>query len=284
MKSFPRTMVGGISLPRMIIGTNWVLGYSHTSDSADQMIKRKYNHRDKVADLLEAYLAYDIDAIMAPINGNPILLEGIELAEQRSGKRIIRIDTPVIDVSNTEKGRDAAKRVIETCSKSGSDFCMVHHSSAEQLVNKLEETMDRLPAYLEMIRSFGMKPGLSAHMPEVIQYADQNDYDVETYIQLYNCAGFLMQVEIESVSRIIWQAKKPVMTIKSMAAGRVSPYVGISFAYGTLREKDMVTIGAHTVDEVHEDVEIAMAAIERRFPVMTPRDSPHASKILGGKG
>jgi hypothetical protein len=36
----------------------------------------------------------------------------------------------------------------------------------------------------------------------------------------------------------------------------------------------MVTLGAHTPDEVHEDVEIALAAIERRFPDMEGRSSP----------
>ena len=40
-KQFPRTTVDGVSLSRMIIGTNWILGYSHTSVSADQMIARR---------------------------------------------------------------------------------------------------------------------------------------------------------------------------------------------------------------------------------------------------
>ena len=37
-----------------------------------------------------------------------------------------------------------------------------------------------------MIRDAGMIPGLSAHMPEVIQYADKNGYDVETYIHCFS--------------------------------------------------------------------------------------------------
>lgn len=44
-------------------------------------------------------------------------------------------------------------------------------------------------------------------MPELILYSDANGYDVETYIQLYNPMGFLMQVEIEQVSRIIHRQK-----------------------------------------------------------------------------
>lgn len=283
MKKFPRTEVAGISLPRILIGTNWVLGYSHRSPAADKMITSKYDTKEAVADLLEAYIEYDINAVMAPIQPNSILHDGIRLAEDRTGKKIIQINTPIVDVSDSPKARAIAEKTISECAKTGSDFCLVHHSSCEQLVSKLHGTMDRLPDYLSMIREYGMKPGLSAHMPEIIQYADANEYDVETYIQIYNCLGFLMQVEIESVSRIIWNAKKPVMTIKSMAAGRCSPYVGITYSFATLREQDMVTVGAHTVEEVHEDVEIAFAALERRFPNMESRNSPNKTKVLGGK-
>ena len=105
---------------------------------------------------------------------------------------------------------------------------------------------------------------------------------METYIQLYNPMGFLMQVEIEQVSRIIHRAKKPVMTIKPMAAGRCSPYVGITFAYATLREQDMVTVGCMTPDEADEDIEIGLAAIERRLPELEARSSPNKTAVLDG--
>lgn len=281
MTSFPRTQVAGISLPRLLMGTNWVLGYSHTSTSADAMIRSRYATREAVSELVEAYLEYDIDAMMAPFSANPLLLDGIKMAEDRTGKRVIRIDTPIIDVSDTKEGRQAARSVIEQGRQNGCDFCLIHHSSAEKLVSKLKGTMDRLPDYLDMIRQNDMIPGLSAHMPELILYADQNEYDVETYIQLYNCVGFLMQVEVEYVSRVIHQAKKPVMTIKSMAAGRVSPYVGLTFSFATLRPCDMVTLGAFTPREVHEDVEIAQAAIERRYPNIGGRSSPNQSAVPG---
>ena len=131
-----------------------------------------------------------------------------------------------------------------------------------------------------MIRDRGMIPGLSAHMPELVLYSDKNEYDVQTYIQIYNCMGFMMQVEIEAVNKIIHEAKKPVMTIKSMAAGRCSPFVGITFSYNTIRPCDMVTVGAMTADEVHEDVEIAMAALEHRRPDLEGRSSPNRTEIL----
>jgi len=133
-----------------------------------------------------------------------------------------------------------------------------------------------------MIRDNGMIPGLSAHMPELIIFSDEQDYDVQTYIQIYNCMGFLMQVEIEYIHKVIWNAKKPVMTIKPMAAGRVTPFVGLTFAFATLRPCDMVTVGCFTPEEAAEDVEIGFAALERRAPNLEGRASPKKSAALGG--
>ena len=41
MGGFPRTTVGGVSLSRMIIGTNWFLGFSHTTAAKDEYLKAK---------------------------------------------------------------------------------------------------------------------------------------------------------------------------------------------------------------------------------------------------
>ena len=273
-KQFPRTEVAGISLPRLLIGTNWLLGYSHTGPAADRMIADFHHGREPMCAVIEAYLEYGIDALMAPLDANPALLEAVRLAQDKTGKGVILIDTPMINVDDSEPARREARETIRKSAAQGARFCLIHHSSAEQLVNKNRQAIERLPDYLEMIREAGMIPGLSAHMPELILYSDKNGYDVETYIQIFNCMGFMMQVEIEQVARIIHQAKKPVMSIKPMAAGRVSPYVGLTFSLAALRSCDMITVGAFTPDEVHEDVEIAFAALEHRYPDLGVRNSP----------
>ena len=111
-----------------------------------------------------------------------------------------------------------------------------------------------------------MIPGLSTHMPETVVYADEMNADVETYIQMYNAAGFLMQVEADWVMRIIQNARKPVMTIKPLAAGRLLPVVGMSFVWSTLREQDMVTIGASTADEAKEIIDLSLDLLSRKAP------------------
>ncbi|MDR2571389.1 MAG: hypothetical protein LBD23_14020 [Oscillospiraceae bacterium] len=281
-KSFPRTTVAGVSLPRMLIGTNWLLGWSHCSPAADGMIIARNKNANAIADVIEVFLAHDVDAIMAPIAQNPVVADGAKMAEDRTGKRVILIDTPIINVDDTKEARQEAEAAIKNCRDIGSTFCLPHHSSVEELVNKNKRIIDRLPDYTKMIRDNGMIPGLSAHMPELIVFSDEQNYDVETYIQIYNCMGFLMQVEVEYIHKVIWNAKKPVITIKPMAAGRITPFVGLTFSFATLRPCDMVTVGCFTPEEADEDIEIGFAALEQRAPNIEGRSSPKKSAALGG--
>lgn len=277
---FPCTEVGGVQLPRMIIGTNWILGYSHTTSAADMLIKHRNATAEAIADMLEVFLRSGVYAIMAPFGGNQHLIDAVKLAEDRTGRGMIIIDTPIINVDDNAVARKEAEKVIADSRKFGATFCLPHHTSVEQLVSKNKQTIERLPDYLKMIRDQGMIPGLSCHMPELIIYSDLNGYDVETYIQIYNCMGFLMQVEVEYINKVIWNAKKPVMTIKPMAAGRVSPFVGLTFVWHTIRPCDMVTVGCLTPQEAKEDIEISLAILEGRPPMIEGRNSPNKTVIM----
>ncbi|QRN82059.1 hypothetical protein JR338_06285 [Chloroflexota bacterium] len=281
--SFPRTTVAGVSLPRMIIGCNWVSGFSHLSASNDLFIKQTHQGPKSVSDIFETFLEHDINAVLGLFSVDHNLLPAVKMAQENSGKEMIIIDEPIINVDDNPTARAEARQTIEECAKRGATFCMPLHSCVEQLLNKNTQSIDRLPDYLDMIRQAGMIPGLSAHMPEVVQYADINEYDVETYIQIYNSMGFLMQIEIESVAKIIHNTKKPVITIKPLAAGRTTPFVGLNFVYNTIREQDMVCIGTFNPREAAEDIEIARAAIERRAPEVSLRDSPFNTSVVKGE-
>ncbi len=280
---FPRTEVAGVSLSRMIIGTNWILGWSHRSPAADHQIKHRFPDGKAVLPMLEVFLEEGVDTIMGPLQQERVMQEAVREAQERTGKRMILIDTPIINVDDSEAGRREARATIHRSRECGATFCLLHHSSAEQLVNKNLHQIVRLEDYTDMIRQEGMIPGLSAHMPELITYSDENGYDVETYIQIYNCMGFMMQVEIETVASIIHQAKKPVMTIKPMAAGRTTPYVGLNFSWNTIRPCDLVTVGCTTPEEAAEDIEISRAALEHRFPEIGKRASPNQHQDAFGK-
>lgn len=265
MSDFPRTLVGGISLPRLLVGTNWFLGYSHTSRAQDRFIQ-SYQTRANVAEILSVFGSAGVDAVMGPAMTG-MLHEAICDAEQRTGRSFVRISTPHFNLRPGGPPEMAPERVFAACRAAGSTFCMPHQGITDALVDRRDRVIRDLDTYTAMIRAEGMVPGLSTHMPETVVYADAQDADVETYIQIYNGAGFLMQVEADWVMRIIGQAKKPVMTIKPLAAGRLLPVVGLSFVWNTIRDQDMVTIGTTTPDEAREIVDISLELLARRVPV-----------------
>jgi hypothetical protein len=263
METFPRTVVGGVSLPRLLVGTNWFLGWSHTSLAKDNFIK-EYQTRERIVAMLRVFMDYGVDAVMGPLSSH--LDDSIREAEQITGQKIIRIYTPAYDLNPDAAPAERAEAVFDRCAGLGATFCMPHQSVTDALLDRRAGEIRDLSQYTAMIRARGMIPGLSTHMPETVIYADKMAADVETYIQLYNSAGFLMQVEADWVMRIIREAKKPVMTIKPLAAGRILPVVGLAFVWSTIRNQDMVTIGTTTPDEAREVIELSLDLLNRRLP------------------
>ena len=264
MSEFPRTIVGGISLPRLLVGTNWFLGYSHTSQAQDNFIK-SYQTSKNIADILTVFGEAGIDAVMSPHSDSP-MKEAIEEAEQRTGRQFIQIITPHCNLYPDGPPESEPERVFASCKEKGATFCLPHQGVTDALIDRRDKVIRDLDTYTRLIRRYDMIPGLSTHMPESIIYADAQEADVETYIQMYNGIGFLMQVESDWVMRIISKAKKPVMTIKPLAAGRLLPVVGLSFVWNTIRDQDMVTIGTTTPDEAREIIDISLELLERRIP------------------
>lgn len=263
MDKFPRTTVGSVSLPRLIIGTNWFLGYSHTSVAKDKFIE-ELQTRDRIAEILSVFLERGIDAVMAPLSQH--LEDAIREAEDRTGRGMIRILTPSFNIAPGGPPEDAPEAVLDRTKELGATFCLPHQSVTDALIDRMHNEIRDIDKYTRMIREREMIPGLSTHMPEAVVIADKTGADVETYIQLYNAAGFLMQVEADWVMRIIREAEEPVMTIKPLAAGRLLPVVGLAFAWNTIRDQDMIVIGTTTPDEAREVIDISLDLLGQRVP------------------
>jgi hypothetical protein len=263
MQEFPRTTVGGVSVSRMLIGTNWFLGYSHTSAAKDRFIQ-SYQTRERVADILTVFLEHGVDTVMGmPV---PMLRDAIHDAQDRTGRQAKLILTPHFNVLPGGPPEMEPERVFDQCKELGATFCFPHQCVTDALLDRMHRVIRDIDRYTSMIRERDMIPGLSTHMPEAVVIADKTGADVETYIQIYNAAGFLMQVEADWVMRIIRDAQKPVMTIKPMAAGRLLPVVGLAFSWNTIRDQDMVTVGTTTPDEAREVIDISLDLLARRLP------------------
>jgi hypothetical protein len=264
---FPRTIVGGISLSRMIIGSNWFLGWSHCTAAKDKYIREQIKDRKKIADIIEVFLNHGVDTIMGMIE-IPQFYDAIQDAQNRTGKKVIVISTPGFTTGEKTPtdGFDLneVERILDTQAKMGTAICMPHQSTTDNLVDRCTRKIRRMDTMCKMIRDRGMIPGLSTHMPESIIYADESGLDVESYISIFNSMGFLMPIEVDWVANVIQGAKKPVMTIKPMAAGQLRPLQGLTFAWNTIRPQDMVAVGAMTPDEAEEDIQLSLSILEHR--------------------
>ena len=263
MPEFPRTTVGGVSISRLIIGTNWFLGYSHSSVAKDKFITN-YQTRNKIADTLEVFLEYGIDAVMGP--PSDLLYEAIQEAQDRIGRQLISILTPTFNILPGGPQELEPERVFDLCQALGATFCLPHQCVTDVLLDRMYNQIRDIDCYTNMIRERGMVPGLSTHSPDTVVIADKSGADIETYIQIYNASGFLMHVEVDWIMRIINGAQKPVMTIKPLAAGGLLPAVGLTHVWNTIRDQDMVTIGTTTPDEAREVIDISLDVLNRRIP------------------
>lgn len=263
MSPFPRTNIGGVSVSRLVVGTNWFLGFSHTSFAKDDFI-RNYQSRERIAEILEVFLQAGVDTVLGPMH--PLMLEGIQEAQQRTGQKIILALTPLFNTSPGGPAKQEPEAVIAECQKMGATLCLPHQQVTDALLDRTTRQIRDIENITCLIRQYGMVPGLSTHLPETVTFCDENHYDIETYIQIYNAAGFMMPVEVDWESRIILDAQKPVLTIKPLAAGRLIPLVGLCFVWNTLRPQDLVAIGTTTPDEAREIIEMSLDFIEHRIP------------------
>ena len=282
MNLFPRTQIENLSVSRLMIGTNWFLGYSHTSKAKDLEIVESMT-ADRMADIIEVFLNAGVDTLYG-IRADPKLLQGIAEAEQRTGRKCVTICIPTLPLEQTPQALGEAERQLDAVAGMGVAICMPHQCTTDAFVNRRTRSIAGIEVYLRMIRERGMIPGLSTHMPETPVYADACGLDVATYIQIYNAAGFLMQIEIDWVQRMIWKAAKPVITIKPLAAGKLPPLVGLAFSWSTIRDCDMVCVGTYSPYEAAEVIELSRSILEHRAPRMelqTTRSKESLSKDAG---
>jgi hypothetical protein len=247
-----------------MIGTNWFLGYSHTSKAKDRDIVETMT-AGRIADIIEVFMRAGVDTLYG-VRPEPKLIQGIREAEQRTGRKCITLAIPSLPLEDAPDARQKAEQALDELAALGTSICMPHQNTTDAFLNRRTKSLAGIEVYLRMIRERGMIPGLSTHTAEVPVYADATGLDVATYVQIYNAAGFLMQIEVDWVQRMIWAAKKPVITIKPLAAGKVPPLVGLAFSWSTLRDCDMVCIGTFSPHEAAEVVELSLSILERRAP------------------
>lgn len=268
MADFPRTMVGGLSLPRLICGSNFG---THFSSARNRFARQLGASPSRMADCIEVFARHGCNAFMScPFK--PVA-DALREVEQRTGQPMYWIATPWYAGSDLGRIRwdspdldDDWKRAVDETKALGAHFCFPHMAITDFLLDRINRRlMPQLIRHLQYVREAGMLPGLSTHTPQSIICADNTDDGViDSYIQPYNAAGFLCEVAVERAHQVIHSAHKPVMVIKPLASGRLTPFAGLTFVWNTIRDCDLVTLGVMSPDEAEESIEISLSILEKR--------------------
>lgn len=277
MPQFPRTTVGGLSMPRLICGSNLLFGYSHTSRARDLLLKDLFDTPGKCADVIEVFARAGCNAFMSM--PSEFASQALREVEQRTGTEMLWVATPGF-VEWNQTG--SWKYMVDLTKELGAQFCFPHQYVTDARLDRINRRLTpELEGYLRYVRECGMITGLSSHTPEAITCSDSGEADVDTYITPYNAAGFLCQVETDWVANIIRNAKKPVMTIKPLAAGRLLPPTGLTFVWNSIRDCDMVTLGTMSTYEAEECIELSLSILEQRKAAVELQTTRSKKSLVG---
>jgi len=260
VEHFPRTMVAGVSMPRLICGCNSLLGYSHISAARDKHIRQLFDRPGKMADVIEVFARRGCNAFMSGPDPTGMVNQAIDEVRQRTGEPMIWVATP------SGHTPEEWKKAVDYCKAHDATFCFSHQGTTDPRLDRLNCRLGpQLIEYHQYVKACGMVPGLSTHMPESVVFADATpEAGIETYIQPYSALGFMCQVETDWIAKVIAKANKPVMTIKPLASGKLLPPTGLTFVWNSIRDCDMVTIGTMSTFEAEECIELSLSILERR--------------------
>ena len=140
--------------------------------------------------------------------------------------------------------------------------------------------MDKVQEFLKRVRDSGVLVGLSTHLPQVVEHAEERNWDVDFYMTCFYQFGrtqeelrkmlgelplgyVFLEKDPERMCRVIRQTPKTCLAFKILAAGRNadSPEkleTAFRFAFANIKPQDAVIVGMYPrfKDEIREDADI----------------------------
>ena len=156
---------------------------------------------------------------------------------------------------------------------------IVHHGGVTDERFRNGE-MGKVEEFLRRVRDSGVLVGLSTHLPQVVEHAEEKNWDLDFYMtcfyqfsrtqeELRRMLGELplgyvfLEKDPERMCRVIRQTKKTCLAFKVLAAGRLadSPQKlekAFRFAYANIKPQDAVIVGMYPrfKDEIHENTDL----------------------------
>ena len=269
----PTVPFGAIEITRLIVGGNPFCGHSHWSEERSREM-REYFTPKQVIQTLHRCQALGVNTFQGRGDYHRVL-HWLELFRREGGK--------LHWIAQTASEMHDIDQNIRICAAAGAAGIYHHGSRTDSLWKQGKQSVvqDRL----KRIRDTGVRVGLGTHMPEVIEYAEEHDWDLDFYMAcFYNIsridresplvAGGEFQEEpffAEDPSRMcetIRATTKQCLAFKILGAGRRCSSQdevaqAFRFAFENIKPGDAVVVGVYPKYEDHValNVDHALAAL-----------------------
>ena len=270
----PTIPFGPVAITRLISGGNTLCGNSHFSPEMDAEM-RTYFTAEQVVSYLHRLQQSGINAIQARGDYHRIL-HWLELFRCEGGTLhwIAQTASEMADVF-------ANIRVIAAAGAVG----IYHHGTKTDSL-WLDGRIDEVGDYLKCIRDCGVQVGFGTHIPEVIEYAEEHDWDLDFYMASFHnlnrqprqsalVSGKSAQREVfleddpPRMCQTIRGTDRTCLAFKVLGAGRrcatqQAVREAFSFAFDNIKPTDAVVVGMFDKyeDQISLNVQHAIAALQ----------------------
>ena len=268
----PTVSLGNTQITRLVIGGNPFSGNSHVSRAMDE-------------DMMNFFTTAEIKKTLYRC-----MECGINVVQLRGDKHIMRI----LREFRAEGGKLhwIAQSTPESASFDGSikqmaaggPIAIYHHGSVTDKLFK-EGEYDELKRRLKVIRETGYPVGLATHMPKVIEYAEENKWDIDFYMScVYNLSRIdrvssaitgkanedepFFEEDIPVMYKTIRSISKPCIAFKILGSTRrcqTQETVKACFteAFQNIKPSDVVLVGVYPkgIDQVGLNAEYVRQAL-----------------------
>ena len=259
MFEIPKIRLGNskIQVTRLISGGNPLCGNSHFSDEMDNEMEAYYTAEHVVA-YFHQLEAAGVNTLQARGDYHRIL-HWLELFRRQGGELhwIAQTASEMSDVFQNIRILSAAGAVA------------IYHHGTQTDKFWMEGRIDRVQDYLKCMRDAGVQVGLGTHIPEVIEYAEDKEWDIDFYMaSFYNLSrkpresalvapgprsDEFLDGDPQRMCEAITQTDKTCLAFKILAASRrcasqSDVAAAFTFAFSHIKPKDAVVVGMYQKD------------------------------------
>ena len=261
----PRMKFGGVEISRLVLGVNPFYGFAHFNNIYAQMMRDWYTP-EKVVEVMLRAQEFGINAF-----------NYVELGRGPDDwKRFVAAGGRMHLIPQVVAGSDAAKMVRE--------LKPVGLQRQGEVVDQAWQSgdMNSVREWCKQVRQLGVLVGVGTHKPEVIEYIEDQGWDVDFYAGcVYNrtrtpeewrkvLGGEMMEMHREAylqsdpprIYAVMRQTKRPCFAFKILAAGRIQSDREVEQAFRTafasIKPTDGVYVGMcpRVKDEIKVNTEL----------------------------